>query len=391
MRICFLTLDYFPNKGGVQVATRELASELSKRNFHIDIITTGYSNKYLNRYDCNNIHRINIPKIYNKSSNNKIFIILFNDFIKKLKFVFYSPILIKKIMPNLIHAQNFHSAFSAFICYKLYNIPYVLTIHGELYLKKGSGAALPLFLKKYWSKMPHIKSASSVISLTEAAAEAAIINLGIKSIIIPNGVSRSFLSATYPKTILAENKINIICVSRLEKSKGVQDLLEALQFLNNIDYELYVVGDGLFKNELINQARLLGNESRVKFIGDLDHQSIIEYLDRCHVFVSPSHSEGFNLSTLEAMSRGLPIVVTTVGFFSKMVSNEIIPGWSNGYCVSPGNPKELSDNIKKVILNNENYATFSNNSLTVAKKYSWNSVADRYIAEILILGNRTAL
>ena len=66
--------------------------------------------------------------------------------------------------------------------------------------------------------------------------------------------------------------------------------------------------------------------NNVKFLGNKKHEEIIYYLDQADVFVFPSYSEGFSLALLEAMSRGLPIIVTDVGNNKELLENKIGKG-----------------------------------------------------------------
>jgi glycosyltransferase involved in cell wall biosynthesis len=102
-----------------------------------------------------------------------------------------------------------------------------------------------------------------------------------------------------------ESRVRLLFVGRLEPHKGAQLLLHALKNLHDQDYELTIVGDGS------DMARLqsLAVGLNVHFAG-FQHD-LSRYYENADVFVMPSLGpEGLPLVTIEAMSYGLPCVLS---------------------------------------------------------------------------------
>jgi glycosyltransferase involved in cell wall biosynthesis len=115
------------------------------------------------------------------------------------------------------------------------------------------------------------------------------------------------------------NGARICFIGRIEKQKGLDHLLRAFSLIKAgvRDLQLSIVGEGQQREPLEKFAQSLGLEGRVTFTGPT--QKVLTYYQNAQIFVLPSLSEGLSSSLLEAMSCGLPVVVTTVGGNREMV------------------------------------------------------------------------
>jgi glycosyltransferase involved in cell wall biosynthesis len=106
--------------------------------------------------------------------------------------------------------------------------------------------------------------------------------------------------------------------------------------------EFVLVGDGPFRNEWEELARLLGIGSQVCFWGERhDITSVLAALD---VVVSPSRSESLSNSILEAMASARPVIATRVGGNPELVHDR-----ETGLLVVPENESALADAIETVL------------------------------------------
>ncbi len=102
-------------------------------------------------------------------------------------------------------------------------------------------------------------------------------------------------------------------LGRISKEKNTQILLEAFEKLKNQkDLTLLMVGDG--PTEQTEEFRKVKNCKVTGFVQDVHN-----YLKAMDIFVMPSLTETTSLSTLEAMSCGIPPIVTKVGFMKNYV------------------------------------------------------------------------
>lgn len=100
----------------------------------------------------------------------------------------------------------------------------------------------------------------------------------------------------------------LITVCRLVRRKGLEQLIQLMQRLEDLDCVLMIVGTGPQEPELRELADRLGVGDRVRFLGWVGDEEKFSALASADVFVSTSQHEGFGLMYLEAMSCGLPVV-----------------------------------------------------------------------------------
>jgi glycosyltransferase involved in cell wall biosynthesis len=142
----------------------------------------------------------------------------------------------------------------------------------------------------------------------------------------------------------------IICVARLQFSKGIDVLLHAwgrmmhepAQWRACLKPTLCLVGDGNLRSQLRHIATELDIEDSIEFLGL--REDVIDLLQRAWGFVLPSRWEGMPNALLEAMACGLPCVATRVSG-----SEDIITHGINGLLVEPEQPVELAQALRIVI------------------------------------------
>ena len=106
-------------------------------------------------------------------------------------------------------------------------------------------------------------------------------------------------------------------VGRLEKYKGVQDLIEA--FRGPGDYDLVVVGAGTYEEELRAQAAGCG---RIRFAGWVSQDRIGPYYRHALSVLVPSVTyETFGIIVIEANARGVPVIVRDLGPLPEIVED----------------------------------------------------------------------
>jgi glycosyltransferase involved in cell wall biosynthesis len=108
----------------------------------------------------------------------------------------------------------------------------------------------------------------------------------------------------------------LLFVGRLERIKGLQDVLPA--FEGDGETDLLVAGEGEFGNEL--RARAAGLP-RVRFLGRLPREDLPPYYRHAVALIVPSACyETFGIILLEAFRQGTPVVARRLGPFPEIIS-----------------------------------------------------------------------
>jgi glycosyltransferase involved in cell wall biosynthesis len=157
---------------------------------------------------------------------------------------------------------------------------------------------------------------------------------------------------------------------RFGREKDIPTLYEAFRKIakERKDVTLLLVGGTLDKP--------FDDMENVKVFGQTD--DIVPYLHAMDIYVLPSLTETTSLTTLEAMSSGLPVVVTPVGSIPTYIRHR-----HNGFIFPVKNIDRLSILIKNLVENPQLREKIGRAARrTVVNKYSWDDTAKKII-EIL--------
>jgi glycosyltransferase involved in cell wall biosynthesis len=131
-----------------------------------------------------------------------------------------------------------------------------------------------------------------------------------------------------------------VCVGRLIEPKGVDLLIQAIAVYRRErgPCALWIVGDGPEKTSLAELARRLGVDDAVAFLGTVDHKGLKGALDACDVFVFPTLRDLTGRVAVEALTAGVPVVVSPMAG----AAGTIVEDGVNGVVVDPRDPHALA-------------------------------------------------
>ena len=148
---------------------------------------------------------------------------------------------------------------------------------------------------------------------------------------------------------------NLLFLSRIEKAKGVYELVKAFDLLKKKFKELHltIVGDG---NELNSLKNYLQSEKieDVEVTGPIMGEARVSIFKESDVFVFPSYSEGMPTVVLEAMAFGLPIVTRRVGGICDFFEEGRM-----GYSTDSYDPHDFANFIEQLISDKEKVKAIS--------------------------------
>ncbi len=104
----------------------------------------------------------------------------------------------------------------------------------------------------------------------------------------------------------------LLTVGRAVPWKEVEFLISLMPKLSS-DFTFVHIGDGPELDYWKSLAKTLGLESRIRFLGKQNKQTVAEWYRAADLFVLPSSYEGFSHVAVEALSSGLPCVVSDKG------------------------------------------------------------------------------
>jgi phosphatidylinositol alpha-1,6-mannosyltransferase len=359
MKVLLLTPFYRPDNYGGAVQVYE--SLLKNQNFHAHIICPKASVnspsmddvEYYNKTDTH-IHRC--PKIQFSYSSKSI--------VRRISdFILYRRTIRKEILKTINEIQpdiiiNGGVRWFSWMNNDFIKIaPVINYIHGEELSIKPVGLFGKWLLKTQNNSFSNVNLNLCVSSYT--ANKVLEISSRAKVSVLTNFVDTERYYPVDNKSELKikhklESKVSLICVCRLIKRKGVDDLLYALKKIKSDGSKIYsvvlnVCGSGPELDSLKALSIRLGLAEIVEFHGFTDESVMLELLQASDIFIMPNKTvdgdlEGFGLVFLEANACGLPVI----GGSSGGVIDAIEDGVS-GLLIEPGSIESISKNLIKLI------------------------------------------
>lgn len=187
-----------------------------------------------------------------------------------------------------------------------------------------------------------------IVACSKSEKEA-IEEQGIKNVtFINNGIK----PLQVEKKVNTSDKITIISVGRLSIQKNPELFNDiALEFINNSNVQFIWCGDGELKSKLISP--------NIKCTGWIDGKELENYLANADIYLSTSLWEGLPLSVLEAMSIGLPVILSDCVGNRDLVEN-------NGFLYN--NKLEVNTYINILLKNKKIIKEQGVNSKKIVKK-----------------------
>ena len=137
----------------------------------------------------------------------------------------------------------------------------------------------------------------------------------------------------------------ILFLGRLEKDKGIYELLDAVVAVCREYPRAVVRFGGIGDIEGVKRrAAAIGIADRVEVPGWLSGAEKLDAFRTAAVYVLPSYAEGLPMGMLEAMAAGLPVVATRVGGIPSVVEDGV-----HGVLVEPGNVVELTEALLRLL------------------------------------------
>jgi glycosyltransferase involved in cell wall biosynthesis len=146
--------------------------------------------------------------------------------------------------------------------------------------------------------------------------------------------------------------VRLLYLARLEREKGVLELLDAVHMLihRGVPVSLTIAGDGPIMNEVRQHVAKFGShQDKVKIIGYVRGQDKKDALRTHQVYCFPTqYGEGMPNSVLEAMAFGMAVVTCPVGGIADFFENDRM-----GVLLKTTDPEEMAKTIAALIESRE--------------------------------------
>ena len=281
-----------------------------------------------------------------------------------------------------LHYPFFGGAEYVYLASLLRDQPYFLTYHmdvtGNTLLKKlVIGVYEPLLMKKI------LRRAGMVGALSPGhlkSSKAGPLVDWDRVVEMPNGVDAvRFCPREKNEELVGKYKLEgktiVLFIGNLQPFKGLHVLIEAISGTKDRSIVLLVVGGGYDEGEYRKDVVRRGLEDRIIFAGPRSHSGELpHYYALGDFLVLPStHSESFGLVVLEAMSSGIPAIVSSLPGPSQLIEDGV-----DGLITKAGDAEDLKEKIEYLAKEHEIRRSMGKAAREkVLKKYSWEKTGER--------------
>jgi len=216
------------------------------------------------------------------------------------------------IRPDIVHIHAVGPGLMVPLA-RLLGLKVVVTNHGPDYDRQKWGVAAKSMLRlgEYLGG----RFAHAVIVISTVIADIITKRCGRPSHLIYNGVPlpEPCASSEQQERFGIQRKGGyVLAVARFVPEKGLHDLIEAFSSLDG-DKQLVIAGDADHATTYSNTLReLASRDNRIVLTGYITGEALHQIYSHAGLFVLPSYHEGLPIVLLEAMSYGLPVLVSDI-------------------------------------------------------------------------------
>lgn len=213
------------------------------------------------------------------------------------------------------------------------------------------------------------------VSPAAAAYHAGVLGLRPSDFrVVPNAVDVRRFADAAPFPELRSDGPVLLFVGRLERRKGLEQLIHAFTMLKTTrpDVRLVVIGDGPERDrcQALLPARLRVD---VDFLGRVDQEDLPRFYASADVFVSPAlGGESFGIVLLEAMAAGAPVVASDLPGYRSVVDDGV-----TGRLVPRDDPRSLAAVVDALLENPSLRSALVEQGRRAVAAFDWPAVARR--------------
>ena len=193
-----------------------------------------------------------------------------------------------------------------------------------------------------------------------------------KFVYIPNAINIETIIKKYNLS----NYYNVLTVARFDESKDIVTAISAInrvvRFYNFAGIKYFIVGYGKLENNIRTKITNYNIHENIKLI--VSPRDARKFYSIANIYLSTSKREGLSNSIMEAMSFGLPLIVTNVGDNKLLVDH-----FHNGFLVNVGDVNDIANKVVFLIESPHLCEQFGNESLRKIRDFSISNLTERYI------------
>ena len=368
MRIAMIGQKGIPaHSGGVEQHVEILARLLAERGHHVDVYCrSSYVNGHNGAAQTRDWHHPRVQQIVRWCIGTKHLDAISNTALCTLDALCRDS--------DLIHYHALGPASLSFVP-RLVGRPVVVTVHGLDWQRAKWGRAAKAYLQ--FGEKVAARAASEVVVVSKPLQDYFLRHYGRRTVFIPNGVREIVpgQNGALTRWGLEPGKF-LLCVARLVAEKGQHYLVDAFRKMTARgaypDWRLVIVGGSDLNSDYESRVREMAGPG-VVFTGAVGPDVLAELYGHAYLFVLPSEIEGMSLALLEALSCGLPALVSDIPENAMVVA---APGGEDGgFTFRCGDVPDLVKQMSTLVSQPERVRHAGCAARRVVSAYRWPKVA----------------
>ena len=367
MKILILIHEYPPVGGGGGRVAQDIAENLNSKGHEIHVITS--SIKDLPLYEERSgvfIHRVRCMRRQAYKAH------LVDMALYILMSIFYSIKLIKKNHPSILHAHfAVPAGFAAFVVSGLSKIPYIITSHlGDVPggVPQKTGKIFPIIYpltKAIW------KNAAKIIAISQHTKELIKASYPfVDPVVLYNAANLPFAD---PTKIQLNRPTHIVFAGRLVPQKNPLQIVRTLEALKALQWRCTLVGDGPMREDVEKEISKSALIDRIQITGWVKPEEVLDIYDQSDILFMPSQEEGLPVAGVQAIAKGLAVVLSDVGDCKTLVEEG-----KNGHLVNTSHPENFGEALKTMLKNPKKLLAYRKASIQHARNFNIENIAASY-------------
>ena len=255
---------------------------------------------------------------------------------------------------------------------KIFGLKVVMTHHGPDYERKKWGLFTRLVLRT--GEFFGVSFADRIIVISREIERnfEKRDRISYKTVYIPNGVNLPQITpaAETLESFALKPQEYAFIACRFVPEKGLHDLIEAYRRIQNPEFKLVIAGDADHHTDYSRKLKKQAEEAGAILTGFISGKPLEELYSNAGLFVLPSYHEGLSIALFEALSYGLPVLVSDIPQNKEV----LLPEYRYFKVGDVGQlAKKLEELMKKGITEEEK----SRQREILAKEYDWDEIARR--------------
>jgi glycosyltransferase involved in cell wall biosynthesis len=368
MRILTIIYEFPPIGGGGGRAAYDICKEHAARGHEVTVLTAHMPGlPFEERKD--GIRLVRIRSLRREAFRASFFTML----AYVLSGLWAGLRLIRLYRPEIIHTHfAVPSGALAWALSVLTGLPYILTAHlgdvpGGVPEKTGKWFRwLEPFTKPIW------KRARKVVAVSEFTRQLAIQHYSVDVEVIPNGADVQHLAGF---VIKVNTPPRLVFAGRFVHQKNPVAIVNILSQVKDLNWQCSMLGDGPMFEDVKREIEKNGLCERFDLPGWVTPEDVLVYFSKSDILFMPSFSEGLPVVGVQALAKGLAMVVSRIGGFLDLVDEN-----RNGHLIDVHDKPAFAAVLRELILDPQLLLQMREASMKKSRDFDIQKIADRYQA-----------